>query len=56
MPCLEAWTKDKFLGSEFTFGDDRHLTSYVLGGNKHYLGNHYRVWTDFCRFIICCRL
>jgi len=53
MPCLEAWTKDKFLGSEFTFGDDRHLTSYVLGGNKHYLGNHYKVWkTVYCESAI----
>jgi len=37
MPCLDAWANDKFLGSEFTFGDDRYLTSYVLGGNKHYI-------------------
>lgn len=53
MPCLEAWANDKFLGSEFTFGDDRHLTSYVLGGNKHYLGNHYKVWkTVYCESAI----
>jgi hyaluronan synthase len=53
MPCLDAWANDKFLGSEFTFGDDRHLTSYVLGGNKHYLGNDYKVWkTVYCESAI----
>ena len=53
MPCLDAWANDKFLGSDFTFGDDRHLTSYVLGGNKHYLGNHYKVWkTVYCESAI----
>lgn len=52
-PCLDAWANDKFLGSEFTFGDDRHLTSYVLGGNKHYLGNNYKVWkTVYCESAI----
>ena len=44
MPCLDSWANDKFLGSEFTVGDDRHLTSWVIGGNKHYLGKHHKVW------------
>ena len=44
LPCLDAWANDKFLGSEFTFGDDRHLTAYVIGGNKHYLGKENKVW------------
>ena len=44
MPCLDAWANDKFLGSEFSFGDDRHLTSYVLGGNKHYIDKSLPVW------------
>ena len=53
MPCLDAWSNDKFLGSEFTVGDDRHLTSYVIGGNKHYLGNHNKVWKAvYCKSAI----
>jgi len=53
MPCLDAWANDNFLGSEFTCGDDRHLTSYVLGGNKHYLGNYHKVWkTVYCESAI----
>jgi len=44
MPCLEAWCNDKFLGIEFRPGDDRHLTSYVLGGNKHYIDRRNRSW------------
>jgi cellulose synthase/poly-beta-1,6-N-acetylglucosamine synthase-like glycosyltransferase len=49
MPCLDAWSNDKFLGSEFRFGDDRHLTSYIIGGSKHYLGKNNKVWkTVWC--------
>jgi cellulose synthase/poly-beta-1,6-N-acetylglucosamine synthase-like glycosyltransferase len=44
MPCLDSWSNDKFLGEEFIPGDDRQLTSYVIGGNKHYLGKQYRTW------------
>jgi hyaluronan synthase len=44
MPCLDAWSNDKFLGVEFRPGDDRQLTSYVIGGNNHYLGKQYRTW------------
>jgi hyaluronan synthase len=44
LPCLDAWSNDKFLGEEFRPGDDRQLTSYVIGGNKHYLGKQHRTW------------
>jgi cellulose synthase/poly-beta-1,6-N-acetylglucosamine synthase-like glycosyltransferase len=48
-PCLEAWSNDTFLGEEFRPGDDRQLTSYVIGGNKYYLGKQYRTWkTYYC--------
>jgi cellulose synthase/poly-beta-1,6-N-acetylglucosamine synthase-like glycosyltransferase len=49
MPCLEAWVNDKFLGVEFRPGDDRQLTSYLIGGSKHYLGRENKVWkTYYC--------
>jgi hyaluronan synthase len=49
IPCLDAWSNDKFLGEEFRPGDDRQLTSYVIGGNKYYLGKQYRTWkTYYC--------
>ena len=49
MPCLEAWANDKFMGVEFRPGDDRHLTSYLIGGSKNYLGKQNRVWkTYYC--------
>lgn len=44
LPCLEAWCNDRFMGAEFKPGDDRHLTSYVLGGTKHYLDGSHRAW------------
>ena len=44
MPCLDRWADDIFLGVEFTFGDDRHLTSYVLGGNQHYIDKSLPIW------------
>jgi hyaluronan synthase len=44
MPCLEMWCADTFLGVEFRPGDDRHLTSYVLGGNKHYIDSSLKKW------------
>ncbi len=50
MPSLYDWSNDKFLGIEFRAGDDRQLTSYVIGGNNHYLGSGNRVWkTRFCQ-------
>jgi hyaluronan synthase len=50
MPCLDAWSNDKFLGIEFRAGDDRQLTSYVIGGNKHYIDSGNRVWkTQYCQ-------
>lgn len=49
LPCLESWSNDTFLGEEFRLGDDRQLTSYVIGGNKYYLGRQYRAWkTYYC--------
>jgi cellulose synthase/poly-beta-1,6-N-acetylglucosamine synthase-like glycosyltransferase len=49
LPCLDAWANDKFLGSEFRFGDDRHLTSYILGGSKHYINKALKAWkTKYC--------
>jgi hyaluronan synthase len=34
---LDKWVKQKFLGKECTYGDDRHLTNVVLGlGQKIY--------------------
>ncbi len=44
IPCLDAWCNDKFLGEEFRPGDDRHLTSYIIGGTKHYLDTNQKVW------------
>ncbi|MCI4433209.1 MAG: glycosyltransferase [Nitrosopumilus sp.] len=53
MPALDKWANDQFLGSEFTLGDDRHLTSYVIGGNQHYLGKQHRVWkVKYCESAI----
>ena len=46
-PCLDAWSNDTFLGEEFRPGDDRQLTSYVIGGNKYYLGKQYRTWKSY---------
>ncbi|HEX7033776.1 MAG TPA: glycosyltransferase [Nitrososphaera sp.] len=44
MPCLDRWSDDKFLGVEFSPGDDRHLTAYVLGGTRHYIDKSSKVW------------
>ena len=44
LPCLESWSNDKFLGAEFKSGDDRHLTSFLLGGSHYYLGTDHRAW------------
>jgi hyaluronan synthase len=44
MPCLETWCHETFLGKPFDSGDDRQLTSYVLGGTKHYVDPQERVW------------
>lgn len=44
MPCLDKWCNDRFFGVEFKPGDDRHLTGYVLGGNKHYLDPNAKSW------------
>lgn len=43
-PCLDLWVNDKFLGVEFRPGDDRHLTAYVMGGNKHYIDKNEKKW------------
>jgi hyaluronan synthase len=42
--CIDVWCNDEFLGAEFRPGDDRHLTSYVLGGTKHYLDKTSKAW------------
>jgi len=53
VPCLDDWSNDKFLGIEFRAGDDRQLTSYVIGGNKHYIESANRVWkTRYCQSAI----
>ncbi len=53
MPALDKWANDVFLGSEFTLGDDRHLTSYVIGGNKYHLDNQHKVWkAKYCESAI----
>ena len=53
MPCMDDWSNDKFLGIEFRAGDDRQLTSYVIGGNKHYIDSGNRVWkTRYCQSAI----
>ena len=53
MPCLDAWSNDKFLGSEFTVGDTGILQVMLFGGNKHYLGNHNKVWKAvYCKSAI----
>lgn len=44
LPCLDKWSNDKFLGVEFKAGDDRQLTSYVIGGNTHYIDSRSKVW------------
>jgi cellulose synthase/poly-beta-1,6-N-acetylglucosamine synthase-like glycosyltransferase len=49
VPCLDAWVNDRFLGVEFRPGDDRQLTSYIIGGSKYYLGKQNKVWkTYYC--------
>jgi len=53
MPCLDRWCNDRFLGAEFKPGDDRHLTSFVLGGSHYYLGKEHRVWNvKYCESAI----
>lgn len=53
LPCLDAWSNDKFLGVEFKAGDDRQLTSYVMGGNQHYISATNKVWkTIYCQSAI----
>lgn len=53
MPCLDAWANDHFLGIEFRAGDDRQLTSYVIGGNRHYIDSRSKVWkTKYCQSAI----
>jgi cellulose synthase/poly-beta-1,6-N-acetylglucosamine synthase-like glycosyltransferase len=53
MPCIDAWANDRFLGIEFRAGDDRQLTSYIIGGNKHYLDSRSKVWkTSYCQSAI----
>lgn len=53
MPALDKWANDSFLGSEFTLGDDRHLTSYVIGGNTHHLDKQHKIWkAEYCESAI----
>jgi cellulose synthase/poly-beta-1,6-N-acetylglucosamine synthase-like glycosyltransferase len=53
MLALDRWANDVFLGADFTLGDDRHLTSYVIGGNKHYLDKEQKVWkAKYCESAI----
>jgi len=53
MPCLDAWADDHFLGAEFRAGDDRQLTSYVIGGNRQYIDSRSKVWkTKYCQSAI----
>ena len=44
LPCLDRWASDKFLGVEFKPGDDRHLTSFVMGGTKHHVDKNAKKW------------
>ncbi|AIC15272.1 glycosyltransferase family 2 protein [Nitrososphaera viennensis] len=53
MPALDKWANDVFLGADFVLGDDRHLTSYVIGGNKHYIDKEQKVWkAKYCESAI----
>jgi hyaluronan synthase len=53
LPAIDKWANDMFLGSEFTLGDDRHLTSYVIGGTKHHLDKSEKVWkAKYCESAI----
>jgi hyaluronan synthase len=53
MTCIDAWSNDHFLGIEFRAGDDRQLTSYVIGGNRHYIDSRSKVWkTKYCQSAI----
>lgn len=53
LPALDKWANDTFLGTEFTLGDDRHLTSYVIGGSKHHLDKRQKVWkAKYCESAI----
>jgi hyaluronan synthase len=53
LPAIDKWANDMFLGSEFTLGDDRHLTSYVIGGTKHHIDKSEKVWkAKYCESAI----
>lgn len=53
LPILDKWANDVFLGAPFTLGDDRHLTSYVIGGTKHHVNKSYPVWkAKYCESAI----
>jgi cellulose synthase/poly-beta-1,6-N-acetylglucosamine synthase-like glycosyltransferase len=44
LPALDRWANDYFLGAAFSMGDDRHMTSFALGGNKHYVNKELKAW------------
>jgi hyaluronan synthase len=46
LPCIDEWANDTFLGQEFWAGDDRQLTCYVIGGNKHKIDKRLKQWTS----------
>jgi cellulose synthase/poly-beta-1,6-N-acetylglucosamine synthase-like glycosyltransferase len=51
---LNAWANDHFLGRPFAHGDDRLLTSYILGGTKHYVHKQEKAWkARYCSSAIC---
>jgi hypothetical protein len=39
---LDTWSNDKFLGEPCEHGDDRGLTSYILGCSEYYVDNQER--------------
>ena len=54
MPCLDAWSNDRFLGEPCEHGDDRQLTSYILGGTKYYVDSQEKAWkVRYCRSAVC---
>lgn len=53
LPCLDAWSNDRFMGVEFLPGDDRQLTALVIGGTKYHLNKHEKQWKSaYCESAI----
>ena len=44
MPCLDAWSNDQSRGEPCEHGDDRRITSYILGCSDYYVDNQERAW------------